>query len=676
MALGTQLERKFAVGPLPFYLVGLVLVLAGERIFASRPTLEVVLVSLGGLGVATATLIRLMPQGSQPRPSARIDQWLAWLTLGTALAVGLAVLVQHQPNWFGIRADLPTDVRDRKIGIWNIAWLTGLMVTLVPLLFAEAALYPMRKAPQPEERRVRAAAIAGLTLSLVALYGALFVYSGSKIGVAVDFSYFKTAKASESTKRIAHSLKDPVRVVALFPSISDVRTEVEHYLHDLSRGNPKLQVEFHDRLLEPKIAKELRASQDGTIILVRGEVRHIISVGTEAKNARAVLRNLDQEFQKNLMKIARDARVAYLSVGHAELNEKKDKEATNSGQGVQIFRKLLETQNFRIQDLGASQGLGQEIPADASVVFVLGPREPLAPEELGALDRYAKRGGHLFLALDSDGRPASGKRELPPAESKSDNSKTKHETNSTAEKIAATVAGIPSGVTGTNLEEIGAIVGVTVEPGSLANDRAYVQRRLDKSDYVQLITNRFSSHASVSTLSRNNAGVVLFGSGGLKKVDPNDNTVTFVAHSMPGTYIDENGDFELDGSESRGNFELAAAVSRPVVNNSAATPNKAPSKTEKSNELRAFVLGDADAVSDLVLTNAPSNRVLLLDAVRWLVGEESFAGEISSEEDVRIEHTKEKDVVWFYIVIFGAPAVVLALGLILARRSRSVGGRA
>ncbi len=672
MALDTQRGRKFTVGPLPLYLLGLILVLAGERIFASHPALEVVLVSLGGLAVVTAALLRLAPQGSSPRPSAKIDQWLAWLTLGTALAVALAILVQHQPAWFGIRADLPTDVRVRKIGVWNIAWLTGLMVTLVPLLFAEAALYPMRKAPQPEVGRVRAAAIAGLTLSLVALYGALFVYTGSKFGVAIDYSYFKTARASELTKRIAHGLKDPVRVVALFPSVSEVRIEVERYLRDLSRGNPKLQVEFHDRLLEPKVAKELRASQDGSIILARGEVRHIINVGTEAKNARAVLRNLDQEFQKNLMKLARDARVAYLSVGHGELNDRKDKDASNSGQSVQIFRKLLETQNFRIQDLGASQGLGQEIPEDASVLFVLGPKEPLAPEELGALDRYAKRGGHLFLALDPDGRATK----QAPAESNSEISKAKHDAKSTAEKISATVAGITSGATGTNLEEIGAVVGVTVEPGSLANDRAYVQRRLDKSDYVQLITNRFSSHASVSTLSRNNAGIVLFGSSALKKIDPNDNAVTFVSHSMPGTYIDENGDFELDGSESRGSFELAAAVSRPIANNLTASANKPQAKTEKSNELRAFVLGDADAVSDLVLTNAPANRVLLLDAVRWLVGEESFAGEISSEEDVRIEHTKEKDVVWFYSVIFGAPAVVLGLGLFLARRGRSVGGRA
>jgi hypothetical protein len=276
------------------------------------------------------------------------------------------------------------------------------------------------------------------------------------------------------------------------------------------------------------------------------------------------------------------------------------------------------------------------------------------------------------LALDADGRAANVKHEPSPAATKPENPKGKHEERSTAEKIAATVAGISTGATGANLEEIGALVGVTVLPGILANDRTFVQRRMDKSDYVQLGTNRFSSHASVSTLSRNNGGVVLFGSSALKKIDPNDTTVTFVIHSMSGTYIDENGDFELDGSESRGNFELAAAVSRPIV----AQPNKPQAKTEKSNELRAFVIGDADAVSDLVLTNAPANRVLLLDAVRWLVGEESFAGEISSEEDVRIEHTKEKDVVWFYSVIFGAPAVVLGLGLIMARRSRSVGGRA
>ena len=50
------------------------------------------------------------------------------------------------------------------------------------------------------------------------------------------------------------------------------------------------------------------------------------------------------------------------------------------------------------------------MPEDADVVFVLGPREPFAPEELSALERYAKHGGRLFLALDVDGRSASARR--------------------------------------------------------------------------------------------------------------------------------------------------------------------------------------------------------------------------------------------------------------------------
>ncbi len=657
MALNSQSAPAVALRPLPIYLTGLLLLLAAERVFSSRPVVEFTLMAIGGLAVLAGAAVRFVPRPGQPAQRSRIDRWMAWLTLGAGLAIGFALLVQHRPEWFAIRSDLPTDVKDRRVGLWNVAWLGSLLFTLIPLLFAEAALYPMRKAPQPESRRVHCAAIAGLILALVALYGSLFVYAGGKFGVAIDYSYFKTAKASESTKRIARGLKDPVRVVALFPTVSDVRGEVERYLRDLSRGAPKIQVEFHDRLLEPKIARELRAGQDGSIILIRGEVRHVINVGVEQKNARTVLRNLDQEFQKNLMKLARDARVAYLTIGHAELNDRRDRDASSNEQGVQIFRKLLETQNFKVQDLGVSQGLGQAVPADADVVFVLGPREPFAPEELSALERYAKHGGRLFLALDVNGRSASA-----PA--------------AAADKVAAVVAGVSSGSTGANLDELGRLVGVQIEPGTLANDRIFVQRRLDKSDFVQLVTNRFSSHASVTTLSRSNAGIVLFGAGALKKLDSNDNTVAFVVHSMPGTYIDQNGNFEFNEPETRGNYELAAAVTRPVSDGAPSAAPKNPAKEDKSKEFRAFVMGDADATNDLVLKNAPSNRYFLLDAVRWLVGEESFAGEISSEEDVRLEHTKEKDVFWFYSTIFGAPAVVMGLGLMIARRSRGAGGKA
>ena len=86
--------------------------------------------------------------------------------------------------------------------------------------------------------------------------------------------------------------------------------------------------------------------------------------------------------------------------------------------------------------------------------------------------------------------------------------------------------------------------------------------------------------------------------------------------------------------------------------------------------MRAFVLSDADALSDLVLANVPGNQFLFVDAVRWLGGEESWSGQQTTEEDVRIEHTKKEDQIWFYSTIFGMPALVLGAGLFGSRRAR------
>jgi hypothetical protein len=99
-----------------------------------------------------------------------------------------------------------------------------------------------------------------------------------------------------------------------------------------------------------------------------------------------------------------------------------------------------------------------------------------------------------------------------------------------------------------------------------------------------------------------------------------------------------------------------------------------PAKDGKPNELRAFVLSDADAVTDAALGHEP-NIVLALDALRWLGGEESFAGAVTTAEDVRIEHTKKEDLIWFYTTIFGVPIMVAAAGLVIIRRTRRSAGR-
>lgn len=663
----------------PLYLAGLALVFLGERVLATTRVPRLIATGLGVLLLLGTTGWRLVAGFGAPGERGRIERLLGLTSAGGTLAIAVALGVDLASGPLGLDR-LDPEKRATWDAVVLVSWASLLLISLLPHLFAYSALLPMRRAERPESRRVRDAALSGLTLALAACYLGMFVFVGSSWGVAADYAYFKTAQPSESTRRVAAALSQPVRVVALFPQVNEVKNEVERYLSALSRGNPKLKVEYHDRLLAPKIARELRVSQDGVVVFARGDVRQVLTIGTEMKNARAKLRTLDEDVQKNLMKMARKARVAYLTVGHGELNDTHDAAEERKGYSDRILRKLLQMQNYRISDLGLPEGLGRKVPDDASIVFILGPTEPYAPEELAALRAYVAGGGHLFVALDPEPvalRLASLDRGEPPG---SDDAGVggEPEPDAGSANIDQTVKTLQSGGPGPNLEALAGLFGLSIDPHLLANDRQYVQTNMNKSDRVQLVTNRFSSHASVSTLSRHDAWVVLFGAGSLDKLDPKDKGIDFTLRSEPGTYRDLNHNFEMDGSEKPGQFNFAAAVERPVKTDKPPRPPKdKSSKSQESgpDQMRAFVIADVGAFSDLVLLNAPSNRFLFADAVRWLGGEESFAGEVNNEQDRRIEHTKQSDVIWFYSTILGMPALVLALGLFVSRRSTKKGGR-
>ena len=64
MALNTQPGPAVALRPLPIYFTGLLLLLAAERVFSSRPVVEFTLMAIGGVG-------RFGGCRNQVRPAAR-----------------------------------------------------------------------------------------------------------------------------------------------------------------------------------------------------------------------------------------------------------------------------------------------------------------------------------------------------------------------------------------------------------------------------------------------------------------------------------------------------------------------------------------------------------------------------------------------------------------------------
>lgn len=611
--------EKLAPWLAPAWVLGLLFVFVGERIVLGFDTARYALSGVGFAAAALATMLRFLVAARATGERRGVERLLAgFFALGlSGLAVYFATSTDVGKKLLHLAQAAP-DMRARAEGLSTLAWALLIGVSVVPLLFGERALAPMRASEHIEARRVRSATLSGLTLALAAAYVALFTYAAGELDLKADYSYFRTSRPSESTKNIAKNLTEPVKVLAFFPRLNDVGVEVEGYLRELGRAAPSVQVELHDRLMVPALAKEAKVTQDGVIVLTRAATRETVILGADLKTAGAKLKALDTDFQKALLKVLREPRVAYLTVGHGELNDASANASATEGRTVRTFRKLCESQNYVVKDLGVGQGLGGDVPSDAFLVAVLGPSKPFLAEETSALKRYADRGGKLFLALDPNAKVDLG----PLAET----------------------------------------VGLTWQQVVLATDdpRHQVARRRDVSDRANLATNRFSSHASISTLSRNSsrAYVILPGAAPLDKQPQTDAKVDFIMKTFGETFTDANGDFNFDeGTDKRGTWNVAAAVTRGAPG----------SDKGKPNEMRAIVLGDADAIADYLMSY-DANFVLALDAVRWLGGEESYAGAVTTTEDVRIEHTKQKDVLWFYATIFGAPALVLALGLYAARR--------
>ena len=666
----------------PLYACGMSLVFLGERVLSGLEKGAGAVTALGLACVLGATAVRFSPRFKSGGERRSIELLLAVLSLTGLLSLALYFATTDAGvDKLGL-AGLEATKKEHLLGVLRVLWIALAALSLIPMLFAETALWPMRRAERPESRRVRAAASAGLTLVIAAVYGALLVFAAGGVPWKADYSYFKTSRPSEPTRKIAASLAEPVKVVAFFPDVNEVRSEVAGYLRELATGMPKLQVQVTDRLLAPKLAKELRATQDGVIVFSRGSVNHTVNLGTDIETARPKLKTLDRDVKEQLLKLARARLTAYLTVGHGELADSgkgKDDPARSSS----IARALLQKQNLTLKDLGLAQGLGNEVPDDADVVLILGPSEPFAEEELSALRRYADRGGHLFIALDPDANTAQLAAATPGAPSASGSAvqpsppvplpSATAKTPGPAEKPSPAPPPEPAPAWAAALASIAQL---SYSPTVLANERAHVRLSFNNADQVRLISNSFSSHASVSTLSRNSsaAAVVLFGTGSLERASNATAKIDFAVRAPSGSFPDLNKNYVQDkDSEKSGSFNLAAAVSRPV-SASAAAPDKKPDSKKPDNEMRAFVVADSDAFGDLVMSNVRGNQVFLADSVRWLVGEASFAGAETSEEDVRIETTKQQDLSWFYATIFGAPCLVLAAGVVVSRRSRRGGG--
>ncbi|MEQ1567642.1 MAG: Gldg family protein [Myxococcota bacterium] len=588
--------------------MGLLVLFVGERVFGEG-SLRAPISGLGMMVVFGAVGLRAW-SWSTSSGGRREGHQLALIWSGVVVASLFLYGLTLSPVTSAL--GLADDSLARWNGTFDALFPIGVVLGLLPTLRLDQIL-GVHPVVMPNGA-ARSAQIQGVTAALAIALMFPLNYLAKQHDEEVDVAYFRTTRPGESTLAIVRTLTEPMEAVLFFPAGNDVSNQLRPYFDQLADASGgKLTVKVVDQAFDPKLAEELKIRENGQIVLKQGDSNEKFKIDPDMDRAKKDLRKLDSLVQKNLLKATRGSRTVYFVQGHGEANWRDNENALRK---VQLFKKeVLEGQNFKVKTLGVADGLANSVPDDADVVIVAAPTSPLFPEESETLRRYFDGGGSLLVLVDPAGDP---------------------------------------------MTDLLGHIGVTGGTAPLANAEVHARMTGGPADNVLLATNKYGSHPAVKTLSRNSqvAHMVLPGAVSVEKTADTQNKVTTLIRTLPNTWADADRNFTADEGESKKVYELAVAVTKDV------------GEGEAKKEARAIVVGSVGWLADGPIQALQANAVFALDGLRWLDHDEDVAGEIESEEDVKVQHTREEDWMWFLTAIAAIPAVVLGAGVLFIRLRR------
>jgi hypothetical protein len=605
-------------------------VFVGRRLLGADETLGPAVAWAGAAAVALAVGLELRAAGRAADAGARAAaRWIASGYGAGLAALGIAGLTTA---WAAETLGWEGEARERWQGLAGAAWVLPWLAGTIPAAALHLARrHSPRLLPLAQVRQTAAAALAA-AFALALPFPANWL--ATRHEQRWDFTYFKTTAAGTATQNIAAALENPVNVRIFLPPTSELVDELRGYFAGI-RGE-RLSVEILDAAANPRLAKALRVRDNGTVAFTAGDVvlpepgetppsdapaplTKTIEVGVDFDKAKRTLKKFDAEVQKILLDLGHSDRIVYLTAGHGEATWN----AGEPNRKVAAMRQILQAMHFQVKSLSVADGLADAIPEDADLVAILGPTEPFLDAEVAAVDAFSQRGGAVLVALDPEGRRA----DLP------------------ADPLVDWVTRH----------------GATYRPTMLAAEAGIVPVWREKRDRNNLVTNRFSVHPITTFLAERAANVFLFmpGTASFEVSQEGPMKLVVAVRSLGVAWNDLDGDldFDADGGETKEERHLVVAV----------TP-----KEEGPVRRRILVTADASLYSDLALGNI-ANQQFVYDSFNWLIGSEALSGTTESEEDVKIEHTKEGEATWFYATVLGVPLLVAGVGTWRTRRRR--GGR-
>jgi ABC-type uncharacterized transport system involved in gliding motility auxiliary subunit len=468
-----------------------------------------------------------------------------------------------------------------------------------------------------ERRQTRLGSIAAGSVIVVLAILVVVNYLASRRNHRWDLTAGQQYSLSDQTRQILQKLDAPMKVL-VFARPQEQRPlqdRLDEYAY-LSKG--RLTVEYINPDREPARAQQNQVQSYGTVVFdFKGRTERV--VGSD-----------EQQLTNTLIKvISGEQKKVYFLEGHGE------RDTTSGGRdGYQTVTQGLGSENFKVETLALAQK--GEVPADATVVVIAGPKTDLLQPEADALSKYLDRGGKLFAMVEPmlrDQRP------LPVL-------------TALLQKWGFEIG--DNIVVDTN--PIGQLLGT----GELAPVAARYPEHAITANFRLITaypTARSVKAAASPPSGRSPQTFIETSSSAWGETD-----INAIVEQKP---VEANQDKDVTGP-----VPLGAAVSASAPNAPAPAGGKTPAADQPKPETRVAVIGDSDFASNNYL-GIQGNRDMFMNTVNWLAQQENLISIRPHDPDDRRLTMSSRAL--FNITILSwivIPAAIFGLGILTWARRR------
>jgi ABC-type uncharacterized transport system involved in gliding motility auxiliary subunit len=277
------------------------------------------------------------------------------------------------------------------IGLISEKWgIIPLVLTILGLVICSLWIIIQSQQSKWWQKRSTQSATNALvaTLSVLVILG-LINFLGIRYHLRLDLTDSQLFTLSPQSRELVSNLPETMKVW-LFSKEQNLQDR--ELLDNYQRQSNKFKFEYLDPQLKPGIAEKFGVKDYGEVYLEFQNKRQLVQTINENERLSEIkLTNRLQQITSSTT-----AKVYFLQ-GHGE------HPLTASKGAISQAIKALTDKNFTTSALNLAEQ--PQIPDDAAVIVVAGPKKELLIGEVTALQNYLNRGGNLLLMIDPNTNP-------------------------------------------------------------------------------------------------------------------------------------------------------------------------------------------------------------------------------------------------------------------------------